>query len=204
MIVRVVNAELADSMIDERRRLGIDGHDEIWDGVYVIPPTLTIKHQAILRDVGLILMKVLDKSGGDQVLLGANVSDRPGPDWLKNVRVPDIVVVLDGSRAVDCDTHYCGGPDFLVEIHSPGDETKAKIPFYARIGVRELLVIHRDTRRLRLFRHDGTDLAPAQPDCKAKELTSAVVPLAFRRTTSGGRPRTQVRRTDGTAGRWVI
>jgi Uma2 family endonuclease len=203
VILRILDPHLSGSIARERRRLGIDGHDEIWDGVYIIPPTLTIEHQRIVCDIGCVIGELFKRSSGTDVLLGANISDRRGRDWLKNVRVPDVVVVLKGGRAINCKTHYFGGPDFLVEIHSPGDPTKAKIAFYASIGVRELLVIHRDTRRLRLYRTDGTELIPAEPDAK-KWLTSDVVPLAFRRTTAGKKPRTEVRRTDGTAGRWVV
>ena len=42
-----------------------------------------------------------------------------------------------------------GGPDFLVEVQSPHDDTEVKIPFYSELQVRELLIIHRDTRALR-------------------------------------------------------
>ncbi len=27
-----------EALIDKRRRLGLDGHDEVWDGVYVMAP----------------------------------------------------------------------------------------------------------------------------------------------------------------------
>jgi Uma2 family endonuclease len=138
---------------------------------------------------------------------GANVSDRTSEDWVENYRVPDVVVALRGTRAVDRGTHWLGGPDFLVEVESPGDETDTKIPFYARISVRELLIVHRDTRQLRLYRHDGTDLAAIEPtDFEGRKwLVSAVVPLAFRRKAARGeRPRTEVRRTDGPAGQWVV
>jgi Uma2 family endonuclease len=115
-------------------------------------------------------------------------------------------VVLKNSRAVDCDTHFFGGPDFLVEIQSPGDDTEEKVPFYGKIGVRELLIIHRDKRTLRLLRLEGEELVLVQPSpFEGKEwLVSTVLPLAFRRSVSRGTPRTQVRRTDGKAGRWTI
>ena len=40
----------------------------------------------------------------------------------------------------------------LVEIESPGDDSEEKVPFYGQLGVRELLLIHRDKRTLRLLR----------------------------------------------------
>jgi len=45
-----------------------------------------------------------------------------------------------------------GGPDFAVEILNPGDRTPEKLPFYASVNVRELLVVDRDPWSLELFR----------------------------------------------------
>jgi Uma2 family endonuclease len=206
MIMRVLDQKVSEEIVQERKKLGIDHKDEVWDGVYVIMPDPTIDHQRVVKRLTAILTTVVDEEGRGEAFPGTNVSDRRS-GWDKNFRAPDVVVVLEGSRAENCRTHWFGGPDLLVEVQSPGDETDAKIPFYARIGVRELLIIHRDTRQLRLFRHDGTDLTPAEPgEFQGKKwLVSAVVPLAFRRTTAGGRgSRTEVRRTDDTPGQWVV
>src|SRR5262249_10943815 len=110
-------------------------------------------------------------------------------------------------RAENRGTHWLGGPDLLVEVQSPGDESEAKAPFYSRIGVRELLIVHRDMRQLRLFRHDSTDLTPVEPsDFRGKKwLRSALAPLALRRTTLKGEgPRAEVGHTDDTPGQWLI
>jgi Uma2 family endonuclease len=199
---RVLNSGELQRMIHRRRQLGIDHKDEVWDGVYVIMPDPTLVHQQIVTRLTVILATVIDDTDRGKSLAGTNVSDRRS-GWKKNFRVPDVVVVLTDGRAIDCDTHWLGGPDFLIEVQSPGDDTDAKIPFYAELGVRELLVVHRDSRRLRLYRHDGTDLNPVEPDDK-KWLASAAVPLAFRRAATGRQVRTEVRRTDGTPGRWTI
>jgi Uma2 family endonuclease len=206
MIMRVLDQDVCEEIIQQRKKLGIDRKDEVWDGVYIIMPDPTIDHQRIVKRLTNILTEVVDDEGRGEAFLGTNVSDRR-EGWDKNFRAPDIVVVLEGGRAEDCRTQWLGGPDLLVEVQSPGDETDAKIPFYARIGVRELLIVHRDTRQLRLFRHDGTDLAPVESsDVHGKKwLVSAVVPLAFRRRAARGEgPRTEVRRTDATPGQWVV
>jgi Uma2 family endonuclease len=151
------------------------------------------------------LNRVLPKGGKGQVYPGANVSDRR-KGWEQNHRIPDVVVVLNSSQAIDCGTHFMGGPDFLVEIESAGNLPEEKVPFYSKIGVRELLIIHRDKRTLRLLRHDGEDLLEVKTSTiEGKQwLVSEVVPLAFRRITSKSVPRTEVRRTDGQAGSWVV
>ena len=203
MELYILDKTIADDVIRDRRKRGIDLHDEVWDGVYVVSPFASNPHQTVVSRLTRILGAIIEDTGRGVVLPGANVSDYEGQEWKKSHRTPDVVVVLNGSRAVDCGTHWFGGPDFLVEVKSPGDKTDAKMPFYARVGVRELLIIHRDTRRLRLFRNDGSDLVPVRTDDK-KWLVSSVVSLAFRHRAAGGKARTEVRRTDEVPGRWVI
>jgi hypothetical protein len=74
------------------------------------------------------------------------------------------------------------------------------------LGVRELLLIHRDTRALRLLRLEGQELVlvgAALLEGK-RWLASAVLPLAFRRRIQGRKPVTEVMRTDGEPGLWTI
>jgi Uma2 family endonuclease len=169
-------------------------------------PDPTIDHQRVMAGLYTICAEVVTDTGGGEAFPGTNVSDRR-KGWKKNFRAPDVVVVLHGGRAEDCGTHWLGGPDFVIEVQSPGDDSEAKVPFYAGVGVRELLLVHRDTRELQLFRHDGQELVPVEPsDFRGQKwLLSEVLPLAFRRITSGGRaPRTEVQRTDRTRSRWVV
>jgi hypothetical protein len=203
--VRILDPGLIDAFIRERQERGIDGPDEIWEGVYTVPALPNNDHQAQVMALAIPLYYVVTAEGRGTVLPGANVSDRR-KGWEKKFRGPDLVVVLNGGKAVDCGTHWMGGPDFLVEIQSPGDETEEKIPFYSEIKVRELLIIHRDTRELRLYRYDGNELAPeGLTDFQGgKWLVSQVVPLAFRKKGGKKSPRTEVCRTDGQAGSWTV
>ena len=203
--MRILEPAVIRDLIRERQQRGIDKYDDVWDGVYVMPPLTNNPHQGLVSDLTFILHRVINQEGRGRVLPGANVSDRR-QHWEQNFRSPDVVVVLNDSRAVDCTTHWMGGPDFLIEIQSPRDDTEEKIPFYSGIQVRELFIIHRDTRELRLYRHDGQQLALVAPvTIEGKEwLASAVVPLAFRRGGRRQNPRTEVRRTDETAGQWTV
>jgi len=99
-----------------------------------------------------------------------------------------------------------GGPDFLIEIQSPDDQTEEKMPFYSQIGVQELLIMHRDTRQLRLYRHNGEKLVQIKSSefQGGKWLISAVVPLAFRRKVQRAGALTEVQRTDGIPGNWTV
>jgi Uma2 family endonuclease len=207
MVTRLLiqDAGVIDPLIRERKRKGIDRYDEVWEGMYVMPSMPNNAHQKLLDNLGDVLTEVVKRGKMGDEYQGANVSDRR-KGWEYNYRVPDMVVVLKNSRAIDCGTHFCGGPDFLVEILSPGDDTEKKVPFYGQIGVRELLIVHRDERTLRLLRLEGKELVPVEPSpLEGKAwLVSAVLPLAFRRSASRGTPRTQVRRTDGKPGRWTV
>jgi Uma2 family endonuclease len=203
--VRILDTGLSREWIRQRQKLGIDKPDEVWEGVYVVPPLASNRHQDLVTAVAVILHRIVVTEGRGRVQPGANVSDRRS-EWDENFRVPDVVVVLNDGQAIDCTTHWFGGPDFLVEIQSPGDETDEKIPFYSQIQVRELLIIHRDTRQLRLYRHDGQQLIRVNPSAfqGGKWLVSAVLPLAFRRRSIRGNPRTEVQRTDGAPGNWMV
>ena len=203
--VRVYDRLLAQALVEARQERGLDRNDEVWEGVYVVPPLANNPHQRLVGGLTAVFHGVIQLPGRGQVLPGANISDR-GSNWETDFRCPDVVLVLNGGRAVDCTTHWMGGPDFLVEVQSPGDETEAKLGFYSRIQVRELLIVHRDTRILRLYRHNGQSLISVEPTVfqGGKWLVSEVIPLAFRRRIVRGQPVTEVRRTDNTPGAWTV
>jgi Uma2 family endonuclease len=203
--VLVKDIDRADELIEERKRIGADRYDEVWDGVYVMPSMPTLEHQELVSDLDAIFTEVVKRSGLGKVYPGVNVSDR-GTDWKQNYRVPDLVVILKNSRAVSHSTHVQGGPDFLIEIESPGDDSEEKVPFYGQLGVRELLLIHRDRRTLRLLRLEGQELVlvPASALQGERWLVSAVLPLAFRRKIQRGKPVTEVRRTHGRSRLWTL
>jgi hypothetical protein len=201
----ILDQEMIVDLIAERQRLGTDRYDEVWEGVYIVPPLATLAHQDLVMRLCFILFNVITLENRGKAYPGTNVSDRRA-GWKRKFRAPDVVVVLNESAAVDCDTHYMKGPDFLAEIQSPGDQTDEKIPFYEQLKVRELLIIHRDTRALKLLRHDGEKLLPVEPSVfrAGKWLVSKVVPLAFRRKSARSGAAIEVERTDGTPGIWTI
>ncbi len=203
--VLVKDIRRADELIQERKRQGADRYDEVWDGVYIMPSMPSLEHQELVHDLDAIFNEVVKRPGLGKVYPGVNVSDR-GLDWKENYRVPDLVIVLKGSRALCHSTHIQGGPDFLVEIESPGDDSEEKVPFYGQLGVRELLLLHRDKRTVRLLRLEGRELvlAPATTLDGQRWVVSEVLPLAFRRKVHRGKAVNQLRRTDGKPGLWTV
>jgi Uma2 family endonuclease len=66
--------------------------------------------------------------------------------WPNDYRIPDLVLLLPERFAIDRNEYFEGAPSAVVEIHSPDDERYEKLPFYARLGVPEVWVIHRDSK----------------------------------------------------------
>ena len=133
-----------------------------------------------------------------KIRAGVNVSDR-NDDWQFNYRGPDVVVYLPGNPARNFGSHWQGGPDFLVEIISPKDRSHEKLPFYASVGVREMLYIDRDPWALELY-----ELADASKEMRLvgtstidadTHLVSRVLPVSFRLISASPRPKIQVSRT---------
>jgi Uma2 family endonuclease len=83
---------------------------------------------------------------------------RPGVDT--DYRVPDQVYAppdLRSQRGIE------GAASLVVEILSPGDESYAKLDWYASVGVGEVLVIDPDTRQVELFVNRGGHMEPVEP-----------------------------------------
>jgi Uma2 family endonuclease len=177
----------------EREASGDNGRDEVWDGVWFMPPLPNNEHQALAMMLGGVFMDVVGWPGLGQVYGGINLSDRAA-DWKDNYREPDVAVVLNGSTAVNHQTHWQGAVDFLVEIVSPDDRSREKLPFYSSLGVREVLVIDRQPWQLELYRLKRGRLGEVgrstvdAPDV----VSSAVLPLAFQLVPGTGRPNVRV------------
>jgi Uma2 family endonuclease len=206
MAMLVLDRYAEERLKAERKASGADRYDEVWDGVYHMSPIAGDEHQEIVARLTGIFFNTIDMPGLGLVRPGVNVSDR-ADDWTSNYRVPDVAVFLAGTSARNRETHWLGGPDFGVEVISRGDDTRDKLPFYAAVGSRELLLIDRDPWALELYRPGGGGLALAGTSTVVggESLPSAVLPLRFRLVAGegGGRPRIEVTHADG-AQRWLV
>ncbi len=196
----VLDTAVEDTILEHRRRCGGDRYDEVWDGVYVMSPLANLEHQRLVGRFSHILEVVVAEAGLGDVYPGANVTDRQD-DWKSNFRCPDVVVVLNESskRCQARGAALLGGPDFLIEVQSPGDATLDKLDFYGSIGVRELLVVDRDTKAIELFRLQRRALRSV--GCSPDSLKSRVIPLQFRRMRMR---KIEVTTTRAPQARWVV
>lgn len=152
--MRAVLLEVPEAMLDERRRLGLDGRDEMWDGVLHVVPPAGGPHQEFARELFLVLAPLAKRRGlRPYYETGLFRAD-------KDYRVPDQLYCRpkhESERGTE-------GAELVVEIRSDGDETYEKIDFYAALGVREMLIAHPKDRRVELLRAVDGRLQSVGPD----------------------------------------
>ena len=175
----LVNAR--ESLVEERRRLGIDKHDERWEGEwhFVNPPN---SWSPRLNGALLVVLGPLAVRAGLSPTAGAGVFADLETDW----RVPDQVHARPDQEIEE----GLIGAELVVEVRSPDDESYAKLPFYAARGVTEALIVHR-ARRFELYRLD--DDKTYQP---VEDGRCSVLGVTF--TTVEG-PKLRITRSDGSA-----
>lgn len=204
MAALITDPELERELIAQRQAWGADKFDEVWDGVYVMSPLANNEHQDLVGQLDTIFTIVVRWAGLGRVQPGANVSDRP-ENWKQNYRCPDLLVFLHDNPAEDRGTHWFGGPDLAIEVASPGDRSHAKLPFYAEVGTREVLIIDRDPWAFILYRQAHGEMAEVGrcvPDDET-EIPSEVVPLRFRLAATSDGIAIHVAHNDGQQS-WTI
>ena len=204
MATLIRDREIEQRLIARRRRLGQDKFDEVWNGVYVMGPMANDEHQDIVGGLDALFREVVQSEQLGVSRPGVNVSDRR-VGWKKNFRCPDVAVFLKSTQALNCDTHWFGGPDFAVEVVSPREKVRKKLGFYANVGTRELLVLDRSPWCLSLYRLANGELQLAGTSAVAGSewLASSVVPLSFRLLDGVERPRIEVRQAEGQQS-WIV
>ena len=197
MTVLVNDPWVAERVKAERQATDAGRHDEVWDGVYVVSPLANNEHQRLATLFARVFDTVLEETGLGVAFSGVNVGDRE-EDWLQNYREPDVAVFLAANPAKDCDTHWCGGPDIVVEIVSPNDLAREKRAFYAKVGVRELWILDRKPWALELYRLETGELIQAGVSLphETDPVSSRVLPLEIRLIPGKPRPKIEIARTD--------
>jgi Uma2 family endonuclease len=206
MAIVVLDPDMEERLLTERGNSEGNRYDEVWEGVYMMTPLPNNDHQELVGDLTSILREVLRQSEQGKVFPGVNLSDR-AEDWKQNFREPDVAVFLRDGKAVNHGTHWQGAADFLVEIISPGERTREKIPFYSSLGVVELLVIDRDPWALELYRFDHGRLEKIGLSTLAAPglLQSRTVGLTFRLLAAANEPRPRIEVAHPASGRsWIV
>ncbi|HEY5924160.1 MAG TPA: Uma2 family endonuclease [Kofleriaceae bacterium] len=142
--MRAVVLEMPPHWIEERRRLGHDLRDEVWDGVLHMVPQPGTPHMGLSSDLVFVLIP-LARARGYRVFFETSLFGAAGE---KNYRVPDLTIVHpDNVSERGFEQHA----ELVIEILSANDESRDKLPFYAMCGVREVWLIDPATRAFEIL-----------------------------------------------------
>lgn len=151
--MRAVMLEVPQAMLDERRGLGLDGRDEMWDGVLHMVPPAGGPHQSLSGDFYYVAVP-LARERGLKPLMETGLF-RTADDF----RVPDQLY----CRLEHFSRRGAEAAELVVEVRSDGDDTYRKIGFYSALGVREMIVLHPQPRRVEFFRAVEGELREVSP-----------------------------------------
>ena len=138
MVVGDRPAEL-EQLIARRRALGQDRFDEVWEAEYHVAPHSHSDHGIISNELAVALRPYARAAG----LIGSDAFSLGEPT---DYRVPD-----GGYHRSRPGTLYVATAAVVVEIVSPDDEAFQKLPFYARRGVEEAIVVLPDEQEIRCY-----------------------------------------------------
>jgi Uma2 family endonuclease len=119
------------ALLERRKRLDQDRHDEVWEGVYHMAPAPHDTHADVQQQLAELLGP-LARRAGLRPLIGGEFNIGEPEDF----RVPDGGLLRSRQPATWHPTAA-----LAVEIISPGDESREKLPFYAAHGVDEVLIV---------------------------------------------------------------
>ncbi|MBI2922808.1 MAG: Uma2 family endonuclease [Planctomycetes bacterium] len=196
--MKLLMLDVPESVIEERRRRGLDARDEVWEGVYHMGPPPSNVHQSIVDKLHVLFSVYFEKHRLGLIRSGIGVRDAGSAQ--QSYRVPEWFALRTGREHLlrDDSSYVDEGPDAVVEVRSPGDETDEKRPFYERVAVGELLIVDRDSRKPEVWRRAGAALAPLSPATDGWLLCEALRAF-FRAGEKDGKPVLRVRlELDGT------
>lgn len=162
--MKAVMSIVPEHILEWRRRTGADQWDEVWEGVLHMAPSPNREHQNFEFNLELWLHSNWAKPNDCRVYHQINVSE--AGTWPNNYRIPDLVLLTPARFDIDCNEYFDGGPDAVVEIHSPGDEAYEKLSFYAKLDVREVWIIDRDSKQPEVFELIGNSYEALRPDAE--------------------------------------
>ena len=176
--MKAVLLEVSPEELARRKLTGIDRWDEMWKGVLHMAPAPADEHQRMLDELIVFLLPLLRRAKRGTLRSGINVFNEASPE--EDYRIPDLTFVATGREAILAkDGVRGGGPDAVVEIRSPADETYDKLPFFAALGVREVVVIDRDSKKPEVCRLAGKPYLAVAADHE-RSVTSEVLGVRFR------------------------
>jgi Uma2 family endonuclease len=135
-----------EALLERRRQAGVDRLDEVWQGVRHLVPGPSIEHADISQQLAVLLDSPARAAGLRPTMSEFNLGESE-----HDFRVPDGGLHRPGASGV-----WQATAAAVVEILSPGDESRQKLPFYADHDVDEVLLVDPAERTVTwLALHDG-------------------------------------------------
>jgi Uma2 family endonuclease len=125
-----------EALLERRHRAGVDRLDEVWQGVRHMVPGPSIEHADISQQLAELLGPQARAVGLRPTMSEFNLGESE-----HDFRVPDGGLHRPGATGI-----WHATAALIVEILSPGDETRQKLPFYAAHHVDEILIVDPDER----------------------------------------------------------
>lgn len=157
---------MVEDWLARRRALGQDRLDEVWEGEYRVAPAPSARHVRIHGVLLRILAPLADQAG-----LWAGVTGNIGTP--RDYRVPDLAFIREWEDGVWLPTAAV-----VVEIVSPGDESRAKLGFFHRVGVEEILIVDPHARTVEWLER-GLDAFRPADGSRLLGITSAELAAAI-------------------------
>ena len=155
--MKVVVLDMPQGWLDERHRLDLDRHDEMWEGVlHGVPPASSEHNRLGARLMAFLLPVAAPLEGFSE----PGVFD-PAVEEMTSYRVADLGFARPehvSARGIE------GRAALVVEILSPQDESYEELPFYRRVGVEELLYVDPETKAFDVRRPAGDGWIVAAAD----------------------------------------
>jgi Uma2 family endonuclease len=150
----------------ERRALGQDLYDEVWEGEYHVAPGPGGGHADIQIQLAVTLVPLATRAG----LIVRGPTNIGGPS---DFRVPDLSFSQERADLV-----WYPSAAIVVEIVSPGDESRRKFDFYHRMRVDEVLIVDPASRTVEWFERGPDTFRPADGstllDVTSAELAASI------------------------------
>ena len=168
--MRVVMPVAIPEVLRFRERPGADRSDEMWEGVLHTTPSPSFQHQSHTSRILNFFVEIWCPRSGGAAVMQINVSTQER--WDQDYRIPDVSVMLP-DRVPPGEAMFVR-PNVVFEVRSPGDETFARLPFYAAVGVEAVVVVERDTKAVQVFALSGGNFVLAPPSADGWTLIGPV------------------------------
>ncbi|MBX3031355.1 MAG: Uma2 family endonuclease [Chloroflexi bacterium] len=162
----VVPPPVTEELIARRKALGQDLYDEVWEGVYHVAAAPNAWHSEVQARLIRILGPLADR-------VGLQVHGPSNIGGSRDFRVPDLAFLRGTADPVWQHTAA-----IVVEVVSPGDESRLKFAHYFRMGVEEFLIVDPGARTVEWFARGRDVFTPTDASAilgiSATELHTAI------------------------------